>query len=386
MAADISTYLLSQESNMLDLLERMVLTPSGTHYKDGVDRVARLVREALASLPVTIQTVVQRHHGDHLVVRSEAVPGSDGQILLVGHMDTVFPADSEFKGFRKDDRYCYGPGVSDMKGGLVVGIFAVKALAACGVLSQLPLVFVFNADEEIGSPTSGDLIRQQARQSVAAFVLESAGQAGEVVTGRKGNLSLRVDVSGCAGHAAFADADKASAILALSRTIVALEELNDHGAGITVNVGRVDGGIGPNTVADRARAWVDCRFVTPEQKATLEERIVSIAASTSVAGTRVRVDTVSSRPPMPANARNTALYDIVRAVGRNLNQTIGEEYRQGVSDANLIAAETIPVIDGLGPLGGEDHSSKEYLCTDSLVPRATLLAHAIVSAHRQFST
>jgi glutamate carboxypeptidase len=128
---------------------------------------------------------------------------------------------------------------------------------------------------------------------------------------------------------------------------------------------------------------VDCRFVTPEQKDALEERIAAIAASTPVVGTRVRIDTLSRRPPMPANARNAVLYDIVRTAGLELNQTIGEEYRQGVSDANLIAAENVPVIDGLGPLGGEDHSTKEYLLIDSLVPRATLLAHAIVSAHRQ---
>jgi glutamate carboxypeptidase len=370
---------------MLAMLEEMVLTPSGTHHKAGVDRMARLVRGAFASMPVTVESVVQQDYGDHLIVRSEAVPDANGQILLVGHMDTVFPADSDFNWFRRGDRCCYGPGVSDMKGGLVVGIFALKALAAGGYLPQLPLAFVFNADEEIGSPTSGDLIRQQARQSVAAFVLESAGPAGEVVTGRKGNLSLRLAVSGRAGHAAFAGADKASAILALARTIVALEGLNDHATGVTVNVGRIDGGIGPNTVADRARAWVDCRFVTPQQKAALEERIAAIVEKTGIAGTCVRVDILSSRPPMPVNARNAELFEIVRAVGLDLNQTIGEEYRQGVSDANLIAAEHIAVVDGLGPLGGEDHSTEEYLLIDSLVPRATLLAHAILTAHRQFS-
>ena len=385
MAVDISTYLSSQEPNMLALLEEMVLTQSGTHNKTGVARMARLVGDAFASLPVTVESVAQQDHGDHLIVRSEAAHKPCGQILLVGHMDTVFPADSEFNWFRRDDRYCYGPGVSDMKGGLVVGIFALNALAASGYLSQLPLVFVLNADEEIGSPTSGDLIRRQARQSAAAFVLESAGRAGEIVTGRKGNLSLRLDASGRAGHAAFAGDDKASAILALARTIVALEGLNDHAAGVIFNVGRIDGGIGPNTVADRARAWVDCRYVTPQQKAALEERIAAIAASTGIAGTRVRVDTFSRRPPMPANARNAALYDIVKAVGLELKQTIGEEFRQGVSDANLIAAENIPVVDGLGPLGGEDHSTQEYLLTDSLVPRATLLAHAMISAHRQYS-
>jgi len=386
MMPDVSDYLASKQSQMVALLEKLVLIQSGTRNKAGVDRVVQLIGREFEPLPVCLQTLEQASLGNHLIVRSEADDATGGRILLVGHMDTVFPEDTDFNWFKRDARHCYGPGVSDMKGGLVVGIFAIKALAACGLLNRLPLTLVFNSDEEIGSPGSGDLVRQQARTSAAAFVLESAGPAGEIVTGRKGNLSTRLDVNGRAGHAAFAGSDKASAILELAHKIVALERLNNPAEGVTVNVGKVDGGIGPNTVAEIARAWVDCRFVTDEQRKELERRIAAIAAQSTLGGTHAALEIVSGRPPMPQNENNAILYDIVKTAGAELNQIIGDEFRQGVSDANLIAAENIPVVDGLGPLGGKDHSKDEYMVLDSLIQRATLLAHAIVAAHRHFSS
>lgn len=370
---------------MLAMLEEMVLIQSGSANKAGVDAMARLVERTCRTLPVRIQTIEQKTLGNHLVVHTHAVDAASQRILLVGHMDTVFPADTDFNWFREDERHCYGPGVCDMKGGLVVGIFAMRALAACGFLEQLPITFVFNADEEIGSPSSGDLIREQARQSAAAFVLECAGQDSQIVTGRKGNLSLRLEVNGRACHAAFASQDKASALLEIAHKTILLEQLNDHAKGITVNVGKIDGGIGANTVAENARAWVDCRFVAPQQKQVLATRLHDIVSANTVSSTHSAIETVSSRPPMPQSAGNYSLYEIVRSVGAKLGQTIGEEYRQGVSDANLIAAEGIPVIDGLGPVGGKDHSDNEYMLKESLIQRTLLLSNTIIALNRHFS-
>jgi glutamate carboxypeptidase len=385
MEPDISTYVTAQKADMFALLERMVLIQSGSYNKVGVDEMARLIGRTCASMPLSVRTVAQKTLGNHVVVRSTANAGAGGAILLVGHMDTVFPANTAFNWYKEDDLNCYGPGVCDMKGGLVVGIYAVQALAACGLLERVPVTFVFNSDEEIGSPGSRDLIREHARACCAAFVLECGGRVGEIVTGRKGNLSQRLVVKGKSGHAAFAGKDKASAILELAYKIVALERLNDSDAGMTVNVGKIDGGIGSNTVAEEAYANVDCRFITQDQQKEMERKITDITSKSNVPGTRGIVETLSRRPPMPRSEKNAILYDIVRTVGSALNQTIGDEYRQGVSDANLIAAEDIPVVDGLGPMGGRDHSDKEFMVKESLIQRTILLANAIVSAHRHFA-
>jgi glutamate carboxypeptidase len=384
MISDIGPYLESRQSAMLAMLEEMVLIQSGSANKAGVDAMTRLVERTCRTLPVRIQTIEQETLGNHLVVHTHAVDAASRRILLVGHMDTVFPADTDFNWFREDERHCYGPGVCDMKGGLVVGIFAMRALAECGLLAQIPLTFVFNADEEIGSPGSGGLIRDQARQSAAAFVLECAGKNGEIVTGRKGNLSLRLEVKGRAGHAAFAGRDKASAILALAHKTILLEQLNDHENGLTVNVGQVLGGIGANTVAENARAWVDCRFVTPQQKQALEARLHDMVSTNAVPGTRSTLAIVNSRPPMPPSKGNRCLYEIVRSVGAKLGQSIAAEYRSGVSDANLIAAEGVPVVDGLGPAGGKDHSDEEYMLKESLIQRTLLLSNTVVAVRRHF--
>ncbi len=146
-------------------------------------------------------------------------------------MDTVFAADTDFTAYREDDTQAYGPGVIDMKGGLVAGIFALKALSAVDLLKRIPLVFVFNSDEEVGSRRSLALIRKEARKSACAFVLEAGGLNGEVVTARKGNLSATLIVNGRAGHAAFAGADKASAILEMAYKTLAIEALNDPDRG-----------------------------------------------------------------------------------------------------------------------------------------------------------
>ena len=385
MIPGIQSYLASQRASIFALLKAMVLTQSGTRNKAGVDAVGNLIQRACRSLPVTIETIEQPDLGNHLIVRSTAGDTDAGRILLVGHMDTVFPADTDFNWYREDERHSYGPGVCDMKGGLVAGIFALKALAAAGLLEQTPITFVFNSDEEIGSPSSRDLIAAQARASAAAFVLECGGPEGEVVTGRKGSLVMEIAVQGRAGHAAFAGSEKASAILELAHKTVALEKLNDIAGGVTVNVGTITGGIGANTVAETAHAHVDCRFIRPDQEQTLIRQIDLIAQARSVPGTQCRRKIVSSRPPMPRDEKNLQLYAIVERTASALGQSIPDEYRQGVSDANKIAAQGTPVVDGLGPVGGRDHSAEEYMLTDSLVPRTRLLTHAIVAAHRHYA-
>ena len=158
------------------------------------------------------------------MVRSGAQLSAKKQVLLVGHMDTVFPKETDFNWYKEDKENSYGPGVVDMKGGLVVGIYALMALDKLGLLQQIPLTFVFNSDEEIGSRSSVDLIQKEANSSAFAFVLEAGGLENEIVTGRKGNLTIELHIEGEAGHAAFATKNKPSAILEMAHKIIEFED------------------------------------------------------------------------------------------------------------------------------------------------------------------
>jgi glutamate carboxypeptidase len=379
----ISEYIQAHEAELFELLRQMVRIQSGSFNKPGVDAVGRLIASVFEKSSVTCKTIPQADRGDHLVVRSMVKPFADRQVLLVGHMDTVFPADTDFTEYREDHVNAYGPGVADMKGGLVAGIYALKALDAAGLLTEIPITFVFNSDEEIGSGTSRQLIGAEARKSAFACVLEAGGVNNEIVTGRKGNISLRIEIIGKAGHAAFAGLSKSSAIAEMAHKILELEALNALDRGISCNVGQIAGGIGPNTVPESAWARVDIRFVGKDDEWEIMERIRTLAGNQRTPGTRTTFQVVS-RPAMPVNEANIKLFKAFEAVASQLGQRVMSEFRQGVSDANLIAAENIPVIDGLGPVGANDHSHDEYMIKESLPRRALLLAHALPACWRGY--
>jgi glutamate carboxypeptidase len=219
-----------------------------------------------------------------------------------------------------------------------------------------------------------------------AFVLECGGLSGEAVTGRKGRLGIRLEVFGKAGHAAFITRNKASAILALAHKIVALEALNGQREGLTVNVGRIEGGIGANSVAEYARAETDVRFITKAEADFFEERLAEITEDGRIAETSAKAERVSFRPPMEQTGRNRALLRVIASQAEALHLPLKEELRSGVSDANFIAQENISVIDGLGPIGGQDHSDREFMIKESLIQRCQLLALSMIEAWQRYQT
>jgi len=380
----ITSFLKAHYRDMLALLEKMVRIQSGTFNKQGVDQMGRLITSTFQSNAVSCQVMEQDTFGNHIVVTSLCKKRFDKQILLSGHMDTVFPKDTQFNWYKEDNTRCFGPGVIDMKGGLVAGIFALKALDNEKLLKKIPVKFFFNSDEEIGSPSSKNYIQKEARNSAFAFVLETGGRNGEIVTGRKGNLSLELKIKGIAGHAAFAGKDKASAIAELAHKIIAFESLNNLDRGISVNVGKVKGGIGPNTVPEHAMARIDFRFTGIADRADLEKRISEITNKKDISKTSSHFAILSSRPPMPASEQNKELFQAVQETGASVGLSVSEEFRAGVSDANLIAGEQTPVIDGLGPIGAMDHSEEEYLIKESLLQRSALLACALIDCWEKY--
>lgn len=370
----INTWLTSHAPEMYGLLASLVNIQSGSRNKAGVDRVCRAIRLEMETMGFSCQTVIQTDYGNHLVARYPGTAPQKKPVLINGHMDTVFPVDTDFNFYSEDDTRCYGPGTADMKGGLVVGMSALKALIETRCPDIPPIVFVFNADEEIGSPSSRQLILDLARQSGLGLVLEAGGLAGEIVVARKGNLSVQIDVAGEAGHAAFAGPDKASAILELAHKTIAIEALHRPDQGVCANVGMVIGGIGPNTVAPHARAAVDFRFTTDADKTRLTDALDRIMAEPVIPRIRTTLTCVSQRPAMPETPVSMALFTLIKSLGKQLGIPVIPERRQGVSDANIIAQAGIPVIDGLGPIGGNDHSPKEYIIKQSLKDRTLFFA------------
>lgn len=368
----IRMFLADNQKEMFSLLEKMVLIQTGSENKQGLDRLARLIGDWLTELGMDIVIHSQENLGDNLLASTNKA-GEKNNILLIGHMDTVFPEYTDFNWYREDGEKAYGPGVADMKGGLVVGMFALAALAELGRLKELPLRFIFNSDEEIDSPGSRSLIMSEARKATLAFVLECGGPTGQVVTGRKGRLAFDIHIKGRAGHAAFAGVDKASAILELAHQVIALEEINDLNSGVTVNVGVMQGGIGLNSVPEHASASVDVRFTETEAVARFESELDKRINRTFIDGTSANINVTSRRPPMVQSPGNLELYQMVFKQADRIGKTLDHEFRSGGSDANLAALEGCPVIDGLGPIGGLDHSDKEYIIKSSLLDRALLL-------------
>ena len=374
-------YLEERHDEMLGLLRDLVSIQSGTYNKPGVNRVCDAVVKAIKTLPVRITRREHEQCGDTLILSGNSA-GDSGNILIVGHLDTVFPADTDFNHYREDEKNAYGPGVIDMKGGIVAVIYALKALNSCNMLSNIPLRVIFNTDEEIGSPVSRGIITLEARKSAMALVLECGGMNGEVVTGRKGRLGLEIHMKGKAGHAANSSKDKSSAILALAYKIIEIESLNNVLPGLTVNVGQVKGGTGPNSIAETAMAAIDIRFSTEAALSDFMISLEEINDRIDVTGTTSRLVTVADRPAMVATELNRELFHIAVEAGERLGIPVVEEFRSGGSDANIIAAAGTPVIDGLGPIGRHDHSDREYMIKNSLLDRTKLLVSMIELSHQ----
>jgi glutamate carboxypeptidase len=369
----ITGYLDAQESEILEFLKRLVLIQSGTSNKPGVDRVGQAIVHELLPIRMAVDEIPHENLGNTLIFLTPAAKSSKA-LLLIGHMDTVFPSDTDFNWFREDSDSAYGPGVADMKGGLVVGIFALKALAAIGQLDNIPIKFICNSDEEIGSPVSQYIIASEAKKSLAALVLECGSLTNGVVTGRKGRTGFTITAKGVAGHAAYANKNKMSAILELSHKVIELEALNGISPGVTVNVGKISGGIGPNTVPMVATAEVDVRFVDSDEFQLFNLEFCRILGQIHIPGVETTFLMRSYREPMRQSEANRRLFDFISLQARRLGFEIIDELRQGCSDANIVANLKIPVIDGLGPLGDFDHSDREFIIKSSLISRCKLLA------------
>lgn len=381
---EIAEFMAAHEPAMRELLRELVDIQSGTLNKPGVDAVAAFLDGYLSARGLRTRVLRQEDAGDILIADFPRAADAPGRILLSGHMDTVFPADTPFNRLRCEGDIAHGPGACDMKGGLVVGIFAMLALLERGLGDVLPLRFLFSPDEEKSSRTMRACLRAEAPRALFALVFEMAGPDNELVRTRKGKVALSARIHGQAGHAAFVTHDKVSAVLDAARKIVLLEALNtprevSGAASLSVNVGRVEGGVAFNVVPDEARIDVEARCNTLEQMEEVEAAMSRILLSPQVPGCRGEIVGRTTSPPLEARA-TAELYALAAEVAAGLGRKVGEEFRPGCSEASYLAREGVPVLDGLGPRGGKDHSTDEFLVLSSLRERAELSAGLIVRA------
>jgi glutamate carboxypeptidase len=366
----------------LEDLEELVNIDCGSYTRDGVDEVGRWVTAFVTELGATVETRPDPagRLADTIVATFAGAP--DGpRALLIGHMDTVFdPGTVAERPFRIEEGVAYGPGVTDMKSGLLAGLYALKAITAeRGGLPFERLVFIANPDEEIGSPTSTPHIEAAAADADVALVLECARANGDIVSARKGILDLRVVVHGRAAHAGVEPEKGRSAILEAARIVRELHELNGRWPGVTVNVGRIAGGTRPNVVAETCTLEVDVRATARDALETAESAIRAIAEATEIPDVTVDFEAMARWWPMEKLERSGRLVEHAQGVARSLGFEVADASTGGASDANTTAGLGVPSLDGLGPIGGNDHAPSEYLDVDSIVPRTTMLAGLLLA-------
>jgi glutamate carboxypeptidase len=359
---------------MVDVLERLVRAESPTHDHAAQAQALAVLREQLEGAGLRTRRVRAFGSGDHLLALPRTRRRGAPRQLVLGHVDTVWPAGTlATMPFERRDGRVYGPGTADMKGGLVMIAFALRALRDAGLEPQVTPVVLVNADEEIGSPDARRHHRRLAAGAVRAFVLECGeGAGGALKIARKGLGRFTVTVHGRSAHAGVAPEEGVSAILELAHQVQQLFALNDPAHGVTVNVGTIDGGFGPNVVADRATAVVDVRVPTLAAAEQLETRIRGLTPV--LAGARVEVDGGLRRLPMEPTERNRGLL----AAAVRLGAEVGLELEDagvigGGSDANTTSGLTA-TLDGLGPTGGGSHAPDEHVDLSTLARRTALLA------------
>ncbi|ESJ21512.1 peptidase M20 [Cupriavidus sp. HPC(L)] len=368
-------WLQGQQQAMQDLLQKIVDIDSGSRHEAGVQAVAEALRAHLEAAGIAVRFHAVPGYG---VCLDAQVPGSgEGlPVLLMGHMDTVYPEGTAARRpFRVEDGRAYGPGVADMKSGLVLNVFVAEALARLGRQAP-PVRLFFSCDEEIGSPATRERIMAVAREVRAVFNAEPGRVSGNLVTGRKGSMVVEFEVEGVAAHSGINHAHGASAIDALARKILELHALTDPASGVTTNVGCVQGGIVPNMVAPHAKAQLDVRFTAETDMDALYGRIRDIIEAESIPRTRGRI--TDMRRTMPMATTPAFLLSLYQRSAERVGFTVDGEFTGGAADSGLTSSAGTPTLCGTGPVGGHPHTEREYCELSTFVPRAQALALAVL--------
>ena len=368
----ILAYLQGERQSMVELLQRLALAESPSNNRDAVAPVLAMLASELEQGGMSIRLFPGRASAGMLYARPRERGEKLPLQLLVGHCDTVWPVGMVGQmPVHVEDETLWGPGVFDMKGGLVQMLYAFRAVKELGLRPPADSVVIINSDEEIGSPDSTPLIRRLARRAVRAFILEPAfGRAGKLKTARKASGGFTITIKGRAAHAGINPEEGASAILEMSHQIQRLFALNDAARGITVNVGTIDGGLRSNVVAAEVRASVDVRVPTRQDAAEVEAAIRGLRPVNPQ--TTIQIEGGIEQMPMEPLPRNQALWRLARDLGHRVALDLDQAAVGGSSDGNTTSQYTA-TLDGLGAVGDGAHAAHEQALISQMVQRCALL-------------
>ena len=372
----------------LNDLKTTVNIDSGTYTKDGVDRVAAYLEGRFQSFGFSTRIERQKEYGNHLVATHSGSAPNGPRILLIGHIDTVFPEGEAgrrpFAISTKDGGWiATGPGVLDMKSGVLIGMYGLHILIAAQEANYQSVTFVCNSDEEIGSPSSRPLVEELAKQSDAAIVLEPGRAVETVVSSRRTSGQYRVEVRGVSAHAGVEPQKGRNAILELSYQVQKMQALNGTVPGTTLSVGVIHGGERTNVVPDYAYFDMDVRASDQAGIQAIEAAMRRVVTQNVLQGTKITLSGYMQTQPFERNGLNARLIHLVKEVGSELGLRIEDVGSGGASDANNTAAVGVPTIDGLGAGGGLAHNPGEYIELDYLPTRIALLAGLVQKIREQ---
>lgn len=373
MEQKIFSYLKEHESEIFSDLKELVLAEASTSDLKELAET-RSVLEGIVARRVGVEVTVHKTKGGHDPISFELGSGQE-KVLLIGHYDTVCPIGS--MEYRIEGNELHGPGVLDMKSGLISAIWVMKAYKDLGIDPGKKLVMVCNGDEEIGSPDSSEIICGLARDAKAALVIEPCcAGSGDLKTGRKGRQCFVVTIHGKAAHSGNDHKSGVNAIEEMAHETLYLQGLTNYEAGTTVNVGVCSGGTKSNVIPDLAAFEMDCRFTSASEIERIRREVHDLQVT--VPGASREVEDLRELPAMEQKEGNIALYRLAAAAGKKLGLKFSHQFVGGGSDGNEVSAMGIPTLDGLGAMGDGAHAVHEHILIDEYVLRIAMLAALIL--------
>jgi glutamate carboxypeptidase len=370
------TYFEEKQGELLDFIRWLVEQESMSREAEATRRIAEQFGERLARIGPQVELLSDPRYGATLRARFEGASNDEARLLVVGHLDTVWPIGTlARRPFRIEGDRAYGPGIFDMKAGVAIAAFAMRALKEGGRAAKRPVTFLMTCDEETGSHFSREIIEEEAIVARAALVLEPPIPGGTVKTARKGVGEFELIVRGRPAHAGNDPRAGISAITEIARQILAINEMCDYDRGTTLNVGVVHGGVLSNVVAAEARAAIDMRFRTVDEGKRIEQAMAKL--SPTLDGAQIEVRGGINRPPLVRTPEIGALFEHARRLAAEIGFELSEGSVGGGSDGNFIAAKGVPVLDGLGVDGAGAHAEHEHIIISDIPRRAALLARMI---------
>jgi glutamate carboxypeptidase len=379
LVREVEHYTCQHVFTYLEELHELCAIDSDSYNKPGLDAMVAWLSERMRGLGMDVTIIEREQWGNDLlgVLRGTG----QGNVLLLGHIDTVYPAGTAAaRPLRVEGNTVYGPGASDMKGCILAAIYAIEALQALHVTDYGEIRLLCVSDEEINTRHCHDVMQQACQDCQRALVLEAARANGDIVSARKGHTWYTLTAHGRSAHAGVEPEKGRNAIVEIAHQVLQFEGLNGWREGITVNAGIISGGTVPNVVPDSARAVFDLRFLSHDDRRATERRFHELMEHRRVPGVELRLEVAPDiKGPLVRTPASVHLAQQAQHIAYLLGFSVNHVLTGGASDASFTSEAGIPTLDGLGPIGGRDHSPDEYLALDSVAPRTALLTGLILT-------